>query len=261
MRNSDMPLQHLPAGYSPPPHCLRDKVILVTGAGQGLGRAAALAFARHGATVILTGRQLARLEAVYDEILAAGLPTPYLFPLDLGQAAEAEFNAMAEGIYQQIGRLDGLLHNAAQFDRLATLESHTMAEFEHTLRVNLIAPFALTKACLPLLQRAPDAAVVFTSSSAGQGARAYWGAHGVSKRALEHLAGTWSLELEKYPQLRLNVIVPGPVQSPQRKKSHPGEIHENLPTADSLMPLYLYLMSAGSAAPRGGCWSGQPAAN
>lgn len=225
---------------------LKDRVILVTGAGQGLGRAAALAFAEHGATVILAGRKQKKLEAVYDEILASGSPEALIFPLDLEKAGEDDYKAMAEGIYQQLGRLDGILHNAAHFDRLGPLEIHTAKEFERMFKVNVIAPFALSKACLPLLKMAQDASVVFVSSSSGHDVAAYWGAHGVSKKAMEHLMQAWSLELQQYPQIRLNTVIPGAVQSPQRKKSHPGEVHADLPTADRLLALYLYLMGADS---------------
>ncbi len=230
---------------------LKDRVILVTGAGQGLGRSAALAFAQHGATVILAGRKQNKLEAVYDEILAAGWPEPLIFPLDLEKATEDDYKAMAEGIYQQLGRLDGILHNAAHFDRLGPLDINTAKEFERIFKVNVIAPFALTKACLPLLKMSEDASVVFVSSSAGHEAAAYWGAHGISKKALEHLMQTWSLELQQFPQIRLNALIPGAIQSPQRKKSHPGEMHAELPTADRLMEYYVYLMGPDSRNERG----------
>lgn len=232
--------------YQAPPNLLKDRVILVTGAGQGIGKTAALAYAANGATVILIGRKVAKLEEVYDAITAAGYAEAAIFPLDLETASEQDFANMAEGIYQQLGRLDGILHNAAHFDNLSPLEIQTIAQFEHMLRVNLIAPFALTKACLPLLQRAPDASVIFTSTSAGHQAAAYWGAHGISKNAAEHMVKTWALELENHPHIRLNTVIPGAVQCPQRKKSHPGEVHGNLPPAASIMPLYQYLMGPDS---------------
>jgi len=233
--------------YQAPQDLLQGRVILVTGAGQGIGREAALAYAANGATVILLGRQVKKLEAVYDEILAAGLAEAIIFPMDLEKSNEDDCKAMAEGIYQQLGRLDGILHNAAHFDNLSPLEIQSAAQFEAMFKVNVTMPFAITKACLPLLKKAVDASIVFTSSTAGHKAAAYWGAHGVSKQAIEHLVKTWALELENMPTLRINAVIPGAAQSPQRKKTHPGEVHSSLPTASSLMPTYLYLMGKDSA--------------
>jgi NAD(P)-dependent dehydrogenase (short-subunit alcohol dehydrogenase family) len=233
--------------YQPPRQHLLHRVILVTGAGQGVGRAAALAFAAQGATVILLGRKVKKLEAVYDEIEAAGYPQPLIFPLDLEKTGEGEYTALAEGIHQQLGRLDGILHNASRFDNLSPLEIQTAEQFSGMLQTNLIAPFALTRACLPLLKRSPDASVMVTSTTAAHHPSAYWGAHAVSKSAAEMLVRIWAQELETFPNLRINTVIPGAVQCPQRKRSHPGEVHQHLPTAESIMPLYLYLMGHDSA--------------
>lgn len=234
--------------YLAPEDLLTDRVILVTGAGQGLGREAALSYAKHGATVILLGRQVKKLEAVYDEITAAGYPEAIIFPMDLAKATEDDCKALAEGIYQQLGRLDGILHNAAHFDNLSPLEIQTVAQFETMLKVNVSIPFAITKTCLPLLKKSADASVIFTSSTAGHTAAAYWGAHGISKQAIEHLVKTWASELENVKSVRINALIPGPIQSPQRKKTHPGEVHGSLPAASTLLPTYLYLMGKDSAA-------------
>ena len=233
--------------YTAPHQHLKDRVILVTGAGQGIGRAAAMAFAAQGATVILLGRKVRKLEEVYDQIEAAGHPQPLIFPLQLDKAGDQEFNGLAEGIYQQLGRLDGILHNASRFDNLSPLEIQTTEQFTGMLQTNLIAPFALTKACLPLLKRSPDASVVMTSTTAAHHPAAYWGGHAISKSAAEMLVKIWALELETFPNIRINTIIPGAVQCPQRKKSHPGEFHDKLPKPEAIMPLYLYLMGHDSA--------------
>lgn len=243
--------------YQAPHQHLQGRVILVTGAGQGIGRTASLAFAAQGATVILLGKKVKKLEAVYDEIEAAGGPQPLIFPLNLEKAGEAEYNGLAEGIYQQLGRLDGILHNASRFDNLSPLEIQTTEQFNGMLQTNLVAPFALTKACLPLLKRSPDASVVMTSTTAAHHPAAYWGAHAISKSAAEMLVNIWSLELETFPNIRINTVIPGAVQCPQRKKSHPGEVHDKLPKAEAIMPLYLYLMGHDSAGVSGQVFEAQ----
>lgn len=232
--------------YQPAQNLLQDRVILVTGAGQSIGRTAALAFASHGATVILHGRKVEKLEAIYDEIEAAGLPQAAIFPLDLFTAGDKEFEALATGIRRQFGRLDGILHNASHLDSLRSLEEHTLEQWQVSLRVNLMAPFALTRACLPLLKESPDASVIMTSETHGHVPAAYWGSFAVSKAAGEVLVKMWAQELELHPNLRINGIVPGPVQSTQRVRTHPGEVLESLPAAESLMPHYLYLMGSDS---------------
>lgn len=233
--------------YQAPENHLQGRVVLVTGAGQGIGRSAALAFAAQGATVVLIGRKVSKLEEVYDEIDAAGHPQPAIFPLDLAKAGDAEYTALAEAIYAQLGRLDGILHNAARFDNLSPLDIQNAEQFNGMLRVNLIAPFLLTKACLPLLKRSPDASVIFTSTTAAHHPSAFWGAHAISKSAVETMAKIWSEEIGLLPNLRMNTVIPEAVQTPQRRKSHPGELTETLPTAESIMPLYLYLMGHDSA--------------
>jgi NAD(P)-dependent dehydrogenase (short-subunit alcohol dehydrogenase family) len=232
--------------YRAPQNLLKDRVILITGAGQGIGRTAALTFAAHGATVILHGRSLKKLEAVYDEIEAAGHPLPAIFPLDLNKAEDKDFAAMANGIGEQLGRLDGILHNAAKLDRPQPLEDQPLEQWLQLLRVNLAAPFALTRACLPLLKAAPDASILMTSETHGHTPAAFWGGFAVAKSGVETLVKIWAQELEVHPNLRINAVVPGPVQSPQRTRTHPGERKENLPQPDTLMPLYLYLMGQDS---------------
>lgn len=232
--------------YNPAPDLLKDRVLLVTGAGQGIGKTAALAYAQYGATVILLGRNQKRLDAVYDEIAALGYPEPMALKLDLAKAGDDEFQSVAQAIFEQLGRLDGILHNASRFDGLAPLEYQSLDLWMGTLRVNLAAPAALTRACLPLLTRSPDSSVVLTSETHGHQPAAFWGAFSVSKWALEALAVIWAQELTAHPNLRMNVVIPGPVRAPQRLISHPAEAQSSLAQPIRLMPLYLYLMGPDS---------------
>jgi NAD(P)-dependent dehydrogenase (short-subunit alcohol dehydrogenase family) len=237
--------------YIPSSDLLKDRVILVTGAGQGIGRTAALAYAIHGATVILHGRNVKKLESVYDEIETAGAPQPAIFPLDLEKAEDKDFSALAHAIKQQLGRLDGILHNAALLINLTPLDAQTLEQWQALLRVNLIAPFALTRACLALLKSSPDAHVIMTSDSHGHVPAAYWGGFAVAKAGVEALVKIQAQEWEILPNLHINVIIPGPTHTPQRTRTHPGEIKHSLLQSHELMPYYLYLMGPDSTAVRG----------
>lgn len=230
--------------YVAPGNLLQDRVILVTGAGQGLGRAAALAYARHGATVILHGRKVKKLESVYDEIEAIGKAQALIYPLDLERAEDKDFLTIAQAIAEQLGRLDGILHNAAMLPGLSPLEHQSVAQFRALLQVNLLAPFALTKACLPLLKASPDASVIMTSSSHALNPSAYWGGFAVAKAGVEVLMKIQADEWDAIPNLRINTVVPGVVNSPQRVITHPGEIKQAMRKPEDLMAIYLYLMGS-----------------
>ncbi len=232
--------------YRPSPDLLSGRVILVTGSTRGIGRACALAFAAHGATVVLHGRREKLLESVYDEITAMGYPEPAAVPLDLEVAGPRDYDHLAYAIESQFGRLDGIVHNASHLEKLSALEHQSMDEWMRTLRVNLLAPFALTQSCARLLRAAPDAAAVFTSETHGGAPAAYWGAFAASKSGLETLARIQADEWSRFSHLRANVVVPGPVQSPCRQKTHPGESPSQLPTAESVTPVYLYLIGPDS---------------
>ncbi len=234
-----------------PPDSLRGRVILVTGAGSGLGREAALAYARHGATIALLGRNEKKLEAVYDEIVAAGGPEPAMFPFDLAAADDDGFERLAGTVSYHLKRLDGILHSAAAYFSLTPLHLQTLEQWNTLLKVNLAAPFALTRACLPLLKVSPDASVIFTGETHGHQPAAYWGGYAVSKSGLEALATILSEELEQTPNVRANTLIPGPVNSPLRRKTHPGEDPEQLPQMADLMPWYLWLMGPDSREVRG----------
>jgi NAD(P)-dependent dehydrogenase (short-subunit alcohol dehydrogenase family) len=228
--------------YEPAADLLAGRVILVTGAGQGLGRAVSLACAAHGATVALLGRKQEKLEATYDAIGEARGPEPAMVPLDLAAAGGVEFDSLAALLRRDLGRLDGIVHCASHFVPLGPLAEQTLEQWTQMLRVNLAAPFALTRACLPLLAAAPDASVVFTGETHGVHPRAYWGGFAVSKSALSTLAAIWADELEHAGRPRMNVLVPGPIASPQRLRSHPAEDRSRLRTPEAAALAYLYLL-------------------
>jgi NAD(P)-dependent dehydrogenase (short-subunit alcohol dehydrogenase family) len=232
--------------YRPKPDLLKGRVILVTGSGRGIGRAAALAFAAHGATLILHGRDVSKLEALYDEIEAAGGAQPTILPLDLASARDRDFENLALAIESQLGRLDGILHNASHFDHLGPLDQQHLDQWLLSLRVNLAAPFALTRACTYLLKAAPDASVLLTAETHALQPKAYWGSLAVAKSGLPALAKIQAQEWDTQPHMRINVLVPGTVDSPQRRQTHPGEARASRATPEQLMPAYLYLLGPDS---------------
>lgn len=241
----------IPQTYPHDPNLLEDRVILVTGAGQGIGRTAALTFAEHGATIILHGRNTEKLEQVYDEIEALGRASAIIFPLDFEQATEANINELAEAIATQIGRLDGILHNAAWTSGPMPLEFHTLEHWQTTMQINLHIPAALTRACFPLLKTAQDASVIMTGDSHGQTPAAYWGAFAVAKAGIEALVKIQAEEWEIYPNLRINALIPGSANTPQRTKTHPGSNNRQLPSPKDLMTTYLFLMGPNSTSVTG----------
>ena len=149
--------------YHPQKTLLLDKVLLVTGAGDGIGREAAIAFAQHGASVILLGRTVSKLEATYDAITQLNCPEPAIVPMDLKGASAVHYTGLAETIENQYGRLDGVLHNAASLGLLGSLEHTPKATFDEVIQVNVTAQFQLTQSLLPLLKQSPSATILFTS--------------------------------------------------------------------------------------------------
>jgi NAD(P)-dependent dehydrogenase (short-subunit alcohol dehydrogenase family) len=234
-----------PQAYDPPPDLLRDRVILVTGAGSGIGRAAALSFAKHGATVILLGRTVRKLESVYDEIFASGCPAPAISVMNLAEAQGPDYFQLAEKIDSEYGRLDGLLHNAGILGHRTPIEQYDVATWMNVMHVNLTAPFVMTQVLLPALKKAADASVLFTTSGVGRRGRAYWGAYAVSKFAIEGLSQVLADETEA-ANVRVNCINPGRTHTAMRRLAYPAEVTATLPEPEDIMTLYLYLIGPDS---------------
>lgn len=244
--------------YQAPADLLKERIILVTGAGDGIGRAAALAFARHGATVILLGRTLAKLEKVYDEIEAEGLPQPAIFPLNFEGATLKDYHDMAETLDKEFGRLDGVLHNAGLLGSITPFAQYNPALWEQVMQVNFNGPIWMTQALLPLLEASQDASVVFTSSGVGRKGRAYWGAYSVSKFATEGFMEVLADEVEHLGNLRVNSLNPGATRTRMRASAYPGEDPDTLRAPEAIMPTYLWLMGPDSRGHNGERFDAQP---
>ena len=238
-------------------NALDGKVILVTGAGDGIGRQAALTYAAHGATVILLGKTVKKLEKVYDEILEAGYPMAAIIPLDLRGATEQNYLDMADTIKEQCGKLDGVLHNAGMLGVLSPFEQIQEKTWQETMMVNLTGPFLMTKALLPLLKAADHGSLIFTSSGVGRKGRAYWGAYSISKFATEGMMETLADELDN-TSVRANCINPGATRTQMRARAFPGEDVNTLKTAEEIMAPYVYLMADASKAVNGQSIDAQP---
>ncbi|MCB1694441.1 MAG: YciK family oxidoreductase [Pseudomonadales bacterium] len=237
--------------YEPAPDLLKDRVILVTGAGDGIGRTAAKSYARHGATVILLGRTVSKLESLYDEIVESGGPEPGIAPMDLVQTSAAPMLELADVINDRYGRLDGLLHNAAILGKLMPFETYDPNEWMQVMQVNLNSVFLLTRVMIATLRKSPDARIIFTSSGVGAKPRAYWGAYSVSKYAMEGLAKLLALEMANTSSIRVNILNPGGTRTRMRAAAFPQEDPLTLKTPAELMPLYLYLMGPDSKGEQG----------
>lgn len=235
-----------PQHYQPPPDLLKDRVILVTGAGAGIGRAAALGFARLGAHVGLLGRTLSKLESVYDEIVAGGFPQPDIALMNLAQAQGADYLQLAESIATAYGRLDGLLHNASILGQLSPIEHYDIALWTEVMHVNLTAPFVLTQVLLPLLSNSADASIVFTSSGVGRVGRAYWGGYAVSKFGIEGLCQVLADETSEAGRIRVNCVNPGRTRTAMRRAAYPAEDPASLPPPEAVLAPYFYLMGPDS---------------
>jgi NAD(P)-dependent dehydrogenase (short-subunit alcohol dehydrogenase family) len=233
--------------WEPAENALDERIILITGAADGIGRALTRACAKHGATVVMLDRNVRGLEQTYDEIVAAGHPEPALYPLDLQGASPNDYAVLAQTVERELGRLHGLVHNAALLGALIPLLHFDDELWYQVMQINLNAPYLLTRACLDLMTRSgDDASIVFTSDAAGRRGKAYWGAYGVAKAGLENLMQILADELEANTPVRVNSIDPGAVRTALRLIAYPAEDPNRLRTPDEVLTPFLYLLSTDS---------------
>lgn len=233
---------------------LAGQVIIVTGAGDGIGKAAALDFASAGAHVVLIGRTQEKLEAVYDQIEANTQTEPIILPLDLNELTTESAQELAHGIEQTYDRLDGLLLNASVLGDKMSIAQYPPKVWNTVINVNLNSAFYMTQALLPLLETSPNGRIVYTTSSVGRESRAYWGAYAVSKFATEGLMQTLADELQNISRVRVHCINPGGTRTGMRAKAYPGEDPQTVPAPEVHMPLYRYLLSPLSQGYNGISW-------
>ena len=213
--------------YTYPANLLEGRIILITGASDGIGRALAIHAAAHGAQVILHGRNAAKLESVYDAIETLGsAPRPSIAVLDFATAGSEAYTSLADSLVEEFGRLDGLVNNASILGERYSIEQYDAAMWQQVMHVNVTAAFAITQVCLPLLHQSQDASIIFTSSGVGRTGKPFWGAYAVSKFA--------------------TCINPGPVRTAMRRAAYPAEDRDALKTAEQILPTYMYLLGPDS---------------
>ncbi len=233
--------------YNPAPGSHAGRIILVTGASDGIGRALSLGLALQGATVALLGRTQRKLARTYDLIVEAGGPKPALLPFNLENAAAPDYDALAEALEREFGRLDGLAHVAGILGDLSPIDQYDVPTWCKVLHVNLTAAFIVTRTLLPLLRRSEDASVVFTSSTVGRSGRAYWGAYAASKFGVEGLMQVLAHELAGTTRIRANSVNPGPTRTAMRRQAYPAEDAAALPEPAAVLAPFLYLLGPASA--------------
>lgn len=244
--------------YHAPADLLKDRVILVTGAGDGIGKAAALAFARLGASLILLGKTVEKLEQVYDQIEREGGAQPAIVPLNLETASALEYRNIANSLSQEFGRLDGLLLNAAILGDMRPLEFYPVDLFEKVMKVNVNAQFLLVRHLMPLLRQSDQGSIIFTTSSVGRVGRANWGAYAISKFATEGMMQTLADETRNTSAIKVNCINPGATRTRMRANAYPAEDPASVCPPEAVLNLYCYLMGKDSAGVTGQSLDAQP---
>jgi len=232
--------------YRPTTGELKGRVILITGASDGIGAALAREAGGHGARVILIGRNVKKLEKVYDDIVSSGGPEPAIAQFDLEHAQGPDYDALTDKLEAEYGRLDGLVNNAGILGERSPIEYYDQVLWQRVLHVNLTAAFLMTQACMPLIRRSRDASIIFASSGVGRRGKAYWGAYAVSKFGIEGLAQVLADELENKKEIRVNCVNPGATRTGMRQQAYPAEAPDTNPPPEGILGPYLFLLGPHS---------------
>lgn len=227
--------------YVAPNNLLENKTILITGAGDGIGKALALKCAELGASVILLGKTVKKLEAVYDQIELINKQTAAILPVDLNGATEEHYRDLADTIQREYGKLDGLVLNASALGVLSPFTQVENKMWNEVMQTNLNASFMMTKYLIPVLEKATHASTIFTTSGVGNKGRAYWGPYSVSKFATEGMMQVVADEYEN-TTLRFNAINPGATKTAMRASAFPAEDTQLLKTPEEVLAVYLFLL-------------------
>ena len=242
-----MPKNQQPSSpYRPHSQLLVNRTVLVTGAGDGIGRVAAITYAEYGADLILLGRTRQKLDHVHDEIAEKTGRKALIVPIDLAQFTVHSAVELKQGLEREYPRLDGILHNASILGPKKSIEHFPYDDWMRVFQVNVHSAYLITQALFPLLRKAPDASIVFTSSGVGRRGIASWGAYSLSKFATEGLTQVLADELDEASNIRVNSLNPGATRTAMRAEAFPHEDPETLPTPEDHMSLYLYLMGPDS---------------
>ena len=235
-----------PREYTYSPGLLSDRIILITGASDGIGRALAIRAAELGGQIILHGRNVKKLEKVYDEIDSIkSAPRPSIAVVDLDSANSTAYESLASNLEQEYGRLDGLVHNAGILGGRFSIEQYDAVQWQHVMHINVTAAFAITQVLLPMMKQADDPSVIFTSSGVGRTGRAHWGAYAVSKFATEGLSQVLADE-HRNSKLRANCVNPGATRTNMRLEAYPAEDRDALKRPEEILATYLYLLGPDS---------------
>ncbi len=235
-----------PRAYTYPDNLLTDRIVLITGSSDGIGKALALEAAARGAQVILHGRSVPKLEKIYDAIEEIdGAPRPSIAVMDLESANAEQYTTLAKSIETEFGRLDGLVLNASILGERYSIEQYDAVLWQKVMHVNVTSTFALTQVFLPLLLQSDDPSVIYTSSGVGRTGKAFWGAYAASKFATEGLSQVLADE-HRHDKLRSNCVNPGPTRTNMRLAAYPAEDRDELKRPEEILAPYIYLLGPDS---------------